>query len=113
MRYDFLKSTGISMNNVPAVYVFFDGKYYIHDLDSTDGNIEDPTTVMHLLNKIMHPFLVLDSEEAVERFLDVSKEPEETTALVKRYPPYLGRYYDEKRLKTRALALIFNKDDYD
>lgn len=100
------------MNNVPAVYVFFDGKYYIHDLDSTEGNIEDPTTVMHLLNKLMHPFLQLDSEEAVDRFLDLSKEPEETTPLLKQYPPYLGRYYDEKTLKTRALALIFNKDDY-
>lgn len=113
MRYDFLASTGIQMTNVPAVYVFYDGKYYIHDLDSTEGNIEDPTTIMHLVNKLVHPFLQLDSEEAVDRFLNLAKEPEETTALLKKYPPYLGRYYDDKQLKTRALLLIFNKDDYD
>jgi hypothetical protein len=62
MRYDFLKTTGISMDNVPAVYIFVDGKYYIHDLDSTNGNIEDPTTIMHLINKLMHPFLELKSD---------------------------------------------------
>jgi len=94
MRYDFLEKTGMSMTNVPAVYVFFDGKYYIHDLDSTLGAIPDPTTLLNLMNKLMHPLLTLKSEQEVERFLDLSLEPEETTALLKKYPAYLGKYYD-------------------
>jgi hypothetical protein len=33
--------------------------------------------------------------------------------LLKKHPAYLGSYYNSKLLKTRALALIFSKDDYD
>jgi hypothetical protein len=46
------------------------------------------------MNKLMHPLLTLKSEQEVERFLDLSREPEETTALLKKYPAYLGKYYD-------------------
>ena len=96
MRYDFLKSTGMSMTNVPAVYIFYDNKYYIHDLDSTEGNIEDPTTIINFMNKLLHPLLQLNSETEIERFLNVSQEPEETTPLLKKNHAYLGRYYEEK-----------------
>jgi hypothetical protein len=75
MRYDFLDNTGMSMTNVPALYIFYDGKFYIHDLDSTDGAIADPTTVINLMNKLMYPLLQLNSEKEVEQFLDLSKEP--------------------------------------
>lgn len=112
MRYNFIESTGISVNNVPAIYVFFDDKYYIHDIDSTEGNIEDPTTLLHLMNKIMYPLLQLDSEEDIEAFLDLSNEPKETTNFMKVKNTKLGMYYDDKLLKTRALVLIFNKEDY-
>lgn len=101
------------MTNVPSVYIFYDNKYYHHDLDSTEGNIEDPTTLINLMNKIMHPLLQLNSEAEIERFLDLSQEPEETTPFLKKNHAYFGRYYTEKALKTRALALIFSKEDYD
>ena len=64
------------------------------------------------MNKIIHPLLQLDSEEAIEAFLDLKNEPKETTNLLKAKPVYLGRYYDEKQLKTRALVLVFSKDEY-
>lgn len=113
MRFDWLEKTGMAMDNVPSVYVFFDGKFYIHDLDSTQGAIADPTTLLNFMNKLMHPLLELKSEQEVDSFLDLSREPEETTPLLKKFPAYLGRYYDDKQLKTRALALIFSSDDYD
>ena len=78
MRFNFLQETGISVNNVPAVYVFFDNKFYIHDIDSTEGNIEDPTTLLHLINKLMYPLLELKTDKEVDAFLDLSHEPIET-----------------------------------
>ena len=112
MRYDFIGATGMSVNNVPAIYIFFDDKYYIHDLDSSNGNIEDPTTVLHLMNKLMYPLLTLNSEAEIEAFLDLSKEPVENTNFLKTYPTPLNAYYDTKMLPTRALTLIFSKEDY-
>lgn len=112
MRYNFLQETGISVNNVPAIYIFFDNKFYIHDIDSTEGNIEDPTTLLHLINKLMYPLLELKTEADVDAFLDLSQEPIETTNFFKNKQTNLNMYYTEKLLPTRALALIFSKDEY-
>ena len=112
MRYNFLQETGISVNNVPAIYIFFDNKFYIHDIDSTEGNIEDPTTLLHLINKLMYPLLELKTEADVDAFLDLSQEPIETTNFFKNKQTNLNMYYSEKLLPTRALALIFSKDEY-
>lgn len=111
-RYSFVNTFGISVNNVPAVYVFFDDKLYIHDLDSTEGSIDDPTTLLHLMNKLMYPLLQLDSEEAIEQFLDLKQEPQETTKFMKNAPMPLEKYYKNKSLPARALSFIFDKDEY-
>lgn len=56
--------------------------------------------------------LELRTEAEVDAFLDLNQEPIETTNFFKNIKTDLGMYYSEKLLPTRALALIFSKDEY-
>jgi hypothetical protein len=42
------------------------------------------------MNKLIHPLLQLDSEEEVDKFLDLTYEPIENTLLLKKNPAWLG-----------------------
>ena len=54
----------------------------------------------------------LDSEDAIEAFLDESYEVKETTGFFKKETPMLAESYSELRHKTRVLVFMFDKDEY-
>ena len=56
--------------------------------------------------------LTLDTDEAVERFLDESVEADEKTGFFKRELPVLGNHYSKLRHKTRVLVFMFDKEEY-
>jgi len=45
-RYDFIEKEGISFNNSPSIYVYFDGDYYRYDMESVTDH-RNPTTLLH------------------------------------------------------------------
>ena len=54
----------------------------------------------------------LDSEEAVQKFLDESEEFEETTGFFKKESVQLGAQYSSLKHKTRVLVFMFDKEEY-
>lgn len=55
----------------------------------------------------------LDSEEAIEQFLDVSIDVVETTGFLKKELPSLGDHYMRLKHKTRVLVFMFDKEEYE
>lgn len=92
-----------------------EGKYYRYNLDSTKSapsTYDDISGIIHLINRLQHPLLPLDSEAAIEQFLDTSIDVVETTGFLKRENPSLGNHYAKLKYKTRVLVFMFDKDEY-
>ena len=41
-----------------------------HDVREEDGTYESIAGIVHFINRLQHPYLKLESEEAIEAFLD-------------------------------------------
>mmetsp|Transcript_20742 Transcript_20742/g.28000 ORF Transcript_20742/g.28000 Transcript_20742/m.28000 type:complete len:154 (+) Transcript_20742:341-802(+) len=93
-----------------------DGKYYRYRIDSTKGEndtYEDISGLVHFINRLQHPLVVLNTEESIARFLDESKEVEETTGFLKKGPIALGSHHTKLKFKTRVLVFMFDKSEYE
>lgn len=55
----------------------------------------------------------LDSVDAVERFMDLWQEPDETTRFFKKAPRLLGEYYEEQEYPARCLVFIYDTEEYE
>jgi hypothetical protein len=60
----------------------------------------------------MNPIVTLSSEEDIENFLDFDQEWVEQTRFLGDNSVLLGKDYTNIKTKTRALAFIFEKEDY-
>jgi len=87
-RWDFVKNDEVlilNMRLMPALFVYFDGKYYKFDSGLNEElGWGDPNQFLHFMNRIVNPLLPIvgaDSDtptlEDVNEFLDISKEPNE------------------------------------
>ena len=62
---------------MPAIFIMYEGTYYRYHIDSVkgrDGTYDDISGILHFINRLQHPLAQLDSEEAIEKFLDESTE---------------------------------------
>lgn len=67
---------------------------------------------MHYINKLINPVVELQTEEELVDFLDLNKEPNETSRFFKDKQVPLGKEYSDKKTKTRVVAFIFEKDEF-
>jgi len=65
------------------------------------------------MNRILNPLLELNSKAEVQAFLDMTKEPVENTKFLANHPTPLNRHYSVAKYPGRAIALIFDLDDYE
>lgn len=65
------------------------------------------------MNRILNPLLELTSKAEVQAFLDMTKEPIENTKFFGNYPMPLNRHYSVAKYPGRAIAFIFDLDDYE
>lgn len=97
------------------MYIYYDGTYYPFGWDY----YAEPQRLIHMMNRLLHPLVVLKTEESIEAFLDINKEhPEKTrfmmpTGITLRDELYLGDMYKEFKYKTRVIVFIYNTGDYD
>ena len=65
------------IDDVPAIFVMHDGGYFRYSM-SSNHDLDDISGILHFINRLQHPLVSLDSEEAIQSFLDESVEFEET-----------------------------------
>ncbi len=113
-QWNFLKSEGIPTEEVPAIFVMHEGRYYRFTSSKIDDDqsYTDISNLVHFINRLQHPLLPLESESAVEKFLDTSLQVDETTGFLKKESQDLGEIYNALKLKTRVLVFMFDKDEY-
>lgn len=75
-------------------------------LDSRSSG--DITTLLHFINRFLVPLVPLTTEAEVARFLDLQQEP-----IYNQQLPQLGEEYSRLKYPTRALALIYDVEEYD
>ena len=74
--------------------------------------------VLHQINRILNPLVVLNSEESVERFLNTSDlfwEEDYETAFFKPYKsdvPLMQKHYSQQKFKTRVICFLYDKQEY-
>lgn len=115
-QYDFLAAEGVPIDDAPAIFVMHEGRYFRYQLDTAKqgGHYDDISGILHFINRLQHPLLQLDSEEAIEAFLNEVQEPAETTGFFKKSgAPYLGETYSALQLKTRVIAFIFDTEEFE
>lgn len=91
-----------------------DGRYFKYGLDSqiTEG-FDDVAPLVNFIHRLQHPLATLDSEEAVEKFMDNESEFPEEFGFIKKNPLPLGVNYSDMQLKTRVLVLMFDKEQFE
>jgi len=70
------------------------------------------TSFLHFLNKLINPLVELKTEEELLEFLELQKEHNESTKFFSKKSLPLGNQYSERVTKTRAVAFIYDKEDY-
>ena len=89
----FLETELLPVDELPALFVMHEGKYYRYRIDTTisdEGYFEDISGMIHFLNRLQHPLVPLGTEDAVEGFLNDSVEWVEKTGFMKKDPVQLG-----------------------
>lgn len=71
-----------------------------------------------MMNRLQHPLLPLNSEEAIEQFLDTSIDVVETTGFLNqnkdnKQVAELGDFYMKLKYKTRVLVFTYEKEDFE
>jgi hypothetical protein len=69
-----MEKEGLRLDMAPGIFVHFDGSYYPYE-----GDKNSLTQLLHFINKIITPVLELQTEEDLINFLDLEREPNETT----------------------------------
>ena len=114
--FDFFREEGLPMDDAPVIFVMHEGRYFRYGLDATkntaEGTYDDISGILHFINRLQHPALVLNSEQAIETFLDQNEEARETTGFFKKELPVLGDFYGQLKHKTRVLVFMFDKEEY-
>ena len=103
-----------SANDLPAILVMQEGKYFRYGADSVlSKDKDDASALLHFINRLQHPYVTLETQKEVEAFLDSDTEYVESTGFLRNKNVPLGSNYDDLKLKTRAIAFIFDKDEYE
>ena len=56
-----------SANDLPAIVVMQEGKYYKFNADSViSGDKDDVSTLLHFINRLQHSYVTLDTQQDVE-----------------------------------------------
>ena len=71
-----------------------------------------------MMNRLQHPLLPLNSEEAIDQFLDTSIDVVETTGFLDKNKDNkqvagLGDHYMKLKYKTRVLVFTYEKEDFE
>ena len=69
-KYQFIVREGLRADNMPAVFIYFEGEYYLYE-----GNRETSEEMLHILNKLINPILTLETDEEIQAFLNLEAEP--------------------------------------
>jgi len=107
-----LQEEGIPVANVPAIYVFYEGKYFRYDAPMNTES-KETAPLLHLMNRLLLPLLHLNTEEEIARFLDVDTEPIENTRFFKKEPLPLGPIFERFQYKTRVIVFINDAKEYE
>ena len=120
MKYDYFSEI-LYIEAVPKIFIIHEGEYYPYQLFTAKG--EDDTYdsiagILHMINRLQHPLLPLNTEEAIEQFLDTSIDVVETTGFLNqnkdnKQVAELGDFYMKLKYKTRVLVFTYEKEDFE
>jgi hypothetical protein len=112
-----LQKEDIQFDSVPRVVIVRDGKFY-----SYDSPYDRLDLLIHHLNRLLNPVVVLQTEEEVERFLGLEEgsevkfwHPDYNTTFLRQLGdkiPDVTGHWDEQMLKTRAVCFLYDKQEY-
>ena len=54
-KYEFIKDEGFSIDNLPVINVYFNGKYYKYE-----NSLKNPVELLIFINKILNPLVLLN-----------------------------------------------------
>jgi hypothetical protein len=91
---------------MPSVFIYVDGSYSFYDTGSSLRQ------VLHFINKIINPVVTLTTDAEISQFLALENEFEEKTKFFEKKPVLLGEAYNERKAKTRVIAFVFDKADF-
>jgi hypothetical protein len=93
---------------MPTLLVHYDGYYYYYE-----GSKTSHEEFLHFMNKIINPVVELTTEEDLAQFLALENEYVEKTEFFEKSPlPLPAGLYQSRRAKTRVIAFIFDKEDF-
>lgn len=113
-KYSVLEDEKLIGQNSPSIFVYYEGKYFMYDND-----MDKPLMLLHFINRLLHPVVTLRFKEDIELFLNVNNEHMEhtkfflPTGTVLSSDLHLGDIYSSKKFKTRVIACVYNKGDYE
>ena len=53
-KLNFLTDEKLGVTNIPQIYVFYDGHYYMYD-----AGLDQPKKFLHFMNRLLHPVVNL------------------------------------------------------
>ena len=56
-KYSITETEGIRMNNIPSIFVYYDGRFYEYG-----QHFHDPVRLLHFINRLLHPVVILKNQ---------------------------------------------------
>ena len=115
-QYNFMVNERLPTKEIPNIFVMNAGMYYRYPLDqvvAADMTYENTAGLLHFINRLQYPLLTLESESAIERFLDIVWDVDEKQSpFFKKGVQLLGIHENRLKYKTRVLVFIYDKEEY-
>mmetsp|Transcript_4139 Transcript_4139/g.3464 ORF Transcript_4139/g.3464 Transcript_4139/m.3464 type:complete len:508 (+) Transcript_4139:259-1782(+) len=103
---DMLKDSGIELDFVPRIYVYFNKKYYLY-------NEEDNLNLLvNFINKIIHPVAELNNDKQVENFINTASEVIESTDFYNVKYRSIRDKFEKLTKVTRVLGIFNNTEEH-
>ncbi len=98
----------LHFEQMPTLLVHYDGYYYYYE-----GSKTSHEEFLHFMIKIINPVAELTTEEELAQFLALENEYVEKTEFFEKNPvPLPAGLYQSRRAKTRVIAFIYDKEDF-
>jgi hypothetical protein len=105
-KYNFIEKEYLRIETQPSVFIFYDGNFFMFEGARTVPEF------LHWMNKIINPIVTLSTDDEIQKFLAFENEFEEKTKLFENNPVFLGDTYKNRKIKTRVIAFLFDKKDF-
>lgn len=105
-HHESLVKEGLNMNRVPKTFLYFKDRFYPFE------EVDMDSLLLHFMNRVLYPVVILKTSEDVKRFIDHEEWQEDTPFYKNGYIELGEQVYSYFSKVTRVIALISDKTEY-